>query len=249
MTAIFVAESGRQVETGLPGGPRIRTYEMAGGVHGDLQLENSGRLIGERDLGIPPVPPTCALPVVPLDVGVIQSALLQALDVWIRDGTEPPPSQLIDLGTNDKLQTVVLFDENGNATGGLRSPQIEVPLGQYIANPFTLLNACFLNGGFVAFDEARFQELYPTDDDYVRAVDREISRAVADRILLQEDANGLRQTMLADAGITATDTSSGSDDDNAFGCALARNRQPDPLFPVLVMIALAYLVRRHWPRH
>jgi len=44
--------------------------------------------------------------------------------------------------------------------------------------------------------------LYPTDQFYVQAVDREISRAVADGFVLAEDADSLRQDMLVDAGIS-----------------------------------------------
>jgi hypothetical protein len=240
MFAFSQAQTGRQVETGKPDGPKIRTYEMAGGVHVDLQLETTGLLIRERDMGFSNEPAVCPLPVIPISVSYIQSALLRATEAWIRDDIEPPPSRLIELGMDGK---VVVFDDNGNATGGLRSPQIEVPLGQYIANPFALLNDCYLNGGFDEFDDARFRQLYPTDQDYVRAVDRAISRAVADGIVLAEDADSLRQDMLADAGI-----SDNSDSDNFFGCTLGSNGRPDPTFPALVLIALAYLTRRKWLR-
>jgi len=251
------AQTGRQVETGEPDGPKIRTYEMAGGVHVDLQLETTGLLIRERDMGFSNEPAVCPLPVIPISVSYIQSALLRATESWVRDGIEPLPSQLIELGTNENMRAVVVFDENGNATGGLRSPQIEVPLGQYVANPFTLAfdlgNAnCFLNGGFIAFDDAKFRQLYPTDQDYSRAVDREICRAVADGIVLAEDADSLRQDMLADAGISENSDagifahSGCGDSDNFFGCTLGSNGRPDPTFPALVLIALAYLTRRKW---
>ncbi len=185
----------------IPRQPDLALYSGSGGVHVDLQLETTGLLIRERDLGFPPEPADCPDPVIPISVSYIQSAMLAAIDAWIRDGIEPPPSSLIQLGKDENMNDVVIFDENGNAVGGLRSPQIEVPLGQYIANPLTLLNDCFLNGGFRAFDEARFRELYPKDKDYLRAVDREISRAVADGIVLPEDADSLHQDMLADAGV------------------------------------------------
>jgi len=246
MFAFSQAQTGRQVETGELNGPKIRTYEMAGGVHVDLQLETTGLLIRERDMGFSIEPAVCPLPVIPISVSYIQSALLRAIEAWIRDGIEPLPSQLIELGTDENMRQVVVFDENGNANGGLRSPQIEVPLGQYIANPFVLFNDCFLNGGFIAFDDARFRQLYPTDHDYLLAVDREISRAVADGIVLAEDADSLRQDMLADAGIS--DIDDGDDSDNLFGCTLGSNDRPDPTFPALVLIALAYLTRRRWLR-
>jgi hypothetical protein len=242
---IFNAQTGRQVETGAPDSPKIRTYEMAGGVHVDIRLETSGLLIRERDLGFSPEPKMCEFPVIRISTSYITSALMRATEAWIRDGTEPPPSSLIELGQIENMAIDVVFDENGNAVGGIRSPQIEVPLGQYIANPFTIFNMCFLEGAFIAFDEERFRELYPTDAIYTHAVDREISRAVADSIVLAEEADELRQDMLEDAGI-APAISSGGDSDNIFGCTLSKTGRPDPTFPALLLIALAYQMRRKW---
>jgi hypothetical protein len=176
--------------------------------------------------------------------------LLRATEAWVRDGIEPPPSLLIqlavELGTNGKTREVVVYDENGNATGGVRSPQIEVPLGHYIADPYVVGPLCYLNGGFVPFDDEKFRQLYPTDQFYVLEVDREISRAVADGFVLAEDADSLRQDMLVDAGIA--ENVDGVDSNNTFGCALGSNGRPDPTFPALVLIALAYLTRRKWLR-
>jgi hypothetical protein len=244
MLNFFAAETGRQI------GSQIRTYEMAGGVHVDLQLESTGLLIRERDLGSSSEPAACPRPVIPISVSYIQSALLRATEAWVRDGIEPPPSLLIqlavELGTNGKTREVVVYDENGNATGGVRSPQIEVPLGHYIADPYVVGPLCYLNGGFVPFDDEKFRQLYPTDQFYVLEVDREISRAVADGFVLAEDADSLRQDMLVDAGIA--ENVDGVDSNNTFGCALGSNGRPDPTFPALVLIALAYLTRRKWLR-
>ncbi len=249
MLGIFNAHTGRQVETGEPDSPKIRTYEMAGGVHVDIKLESTGQLIRERDLGFAPEPKDCSNPVIPISTTYIQSALLRAMEAWIRDGAEPPPSSLIELGFDESMAQVVIFDDNGNAVGGVRSPQIEVPLGQYIANPFTIFEPCFLEGAFVEFDEERFKELYPTDQFYRAEVDRAISRAVADGFILAEDTDSLREAMLADAGVSDGGAGGGgSDSDNFFGCTLGSNGRPDPTFPALVMISLAYLARRKWQR-
>ena len=68
-----------------------------------------------------------------------------------------------------------------------------------------MLNACYLNGGFIAFDDAKFRGLYPTYIFYLLAVNRAISRAVADGFVLPEDADRLRRDMLADAGFSDDD--------------------------------------------
>ena len=223
---------------------------MAGGVHVDLLLENTGLLIRERDMGFNPEPEACLASAIPISVSYIQSAMLRATEVWVRDGIEPSYSRLIQLGVDvlpdGREQLVVVFDEHGNATGGLRSPQIEAPLGTYVANPFTMGPACYLNGRFDPFDETTLSELYPTDQFYLDAVDREISYAVAEGFVLAADADNMRQDMLAGAGITdqGTDGGGDSDSDNFFGCTLGTNGRPDPTFPLLVFISLAYLTRR-----
>jgi hypothetical protein len=80
-------------------------------------------------------------------------------------------------------------------------------------------------------------------------VDREISRAVADGIVLAEDADNLREDMLADAGITDSSSNiNDTDDDDFFGCTLSTGGRPDPVFPALVVIALLYLTRHKWQR-
>ena len=238
MLAIFAANTGRQVETGEPDGPKIRTYEMAGGVHVDKPLETSGLLLRERDLGFSSEPKECGLPVTPIRTDYIQSALLRAIETWVRDGIEPPPSSLIEIGRNETNNLIVIQDVNENALGGVRSPQIEVPLGRYIANPFTIFDPCFLEGAFIPFTEDRFRELYPTDSFYVQEVDRAISSAVADGFILAEDANSLKNDMLADAGI----------EKNNGGCTLGNKGNPDHTLPLLLIIALLYQLRRKWLR-
>jgi hypothetical protein len=241
MLAFFAANTGRQVETGEPDGPKIRTYEMAGGVHVDIPLESSGLLIRERDLGFSTEPKECGLPVTPIRTDYIQSALLRAIESWVRDGIEPPPSSLIELGRNENNNLIVLQDVNENALGGVRSPQIEVPLGRYIANPLTIFNACFLEGAFIPFTEDRFRELYPTDSFYVQEADRAISRAVADGFILAEDAGRLKDDMLADAGIE-------ENNGGGSGCTLGNKDNPDHTLALLLIIALLYQVRRKWLR-
>ncbi|MEC9376215.1 MAG: alpha/beta hydrolase domain-containing protein [Pseudomonadota bacterium] len=240
MLNFFNGQTGRQLETGLPNSPKIRTYEMAGGVHVDKKLETTGLAIRERDFGLgspQSTPKMCPDPVVPISTSYVQSALLRALEVWIRDDIEPTlPSSLIQLGTDENMNAVVIFDDNGNAVGGLRSPQIEVPLGQYITNPFTIYNECFLLGAFIPFDDNKIRELYPTNIDYRLAVNREISRAVADGIILRDEADNLKKDMLKDAGLEIGGSGG--------GCTLSRNGASDSTFLFLIALAIFLQLKR-----
>lgn len=167
--------------------PAVRFYEMAGGSHVDAEINVIGGQALVRDLGLPPS--FCPDPVVPYNpiiIGHVQSALLDGLAHWISEGDEPPASQFMNLEFPGGAAQIVL-DANGNAVGGIRPPQIEVPLGAYLPN-----NAgpgfCFLFGGFDPFDQATLESMYPNHGRYVSRMVREIARSEREGFLLREDA-------------------------------------------------------------
>jgi hypothetical protein len=52
------------------------------------------------------------------------------LFTWAERGTAPPKAPRIDMETIDEV-SVASVDEHGNATGGIRSPYVDVPLVRY----------------------------------------------------------------------------------------------------------------------
>ena len=105
-----------------------RFWEIAGGAHGgDAPPDERQRLL-ERDgivlaggLGEPD--PTANT----LDWSFVLDAALRAVTAWARDGTPPPSFPPIEMTYGDPL-TSIHRDEVGNALGGLRLPEIEVPV-------------------------------------------------------------------------------------------------------------------------
>lgn len=167
--------------------PAMRFYEMAGGSHVDAELDVVGGQALVRDLGLPPS--FCATPEVPINpiiIGFVQSALLEGLSQWISDGTEPPASRFMDLLFPGGVAEIAL-DAHGNAIGGVRPPQIEVPLGTYLPNN-SGPGFCFLFGGFDSFDDETLSSLYPNHGTYVNQLAREIKRSEKEGFLLREDA-------------------------------------------------------------
>ena len=63
----------------------------------------------------------------------IGNAALNALNRGVNNGTPPPDSPLVTAvpGTPNAIAR----DEYGNALGGIRLPQIEVPIARFIGNP------------------------------------------------------------------------------------------------------------------
>jgi hypothetical protein len=98
------------------------------------------------------------------------------------------------------------IDADGNELAGLRYPDIEVPLGTYTG--WAVRKAGFgegdllsTSGSFIPFARTlaervtsgdprpSVEERYPSHEAYIAAVARVVQRLVADRLLLQEDAD------------------------------------------------------------
>jgi hypothetical protein len=109
------------------------------------------------------------------------SAALWQLDRWVRTGVpapQPPRVEFEEDGT-------VARDQHGNVRGGLRLPPIEVPIATYLGD------VCELFGATLPFDPDTLRQLYPTHAEYVARMREATDRAVAQGILLPEDADDL----------------------------------------------------------
>lgn len=97
-------------------------------------------------------------------------------------------------------------DEDGNDIAGLRTPDLEVPLGTHTGlglrrAPFAENEDCGLDGQYIPFKATKaerlaagdprlsIEERYPDHGKYVKAVEKAAKKLVKDRLLLQEDAD------------------------------------------------------------
>lgn len=174
-----------------PGSPWLRFYEMAGGSHVDARLNELGGQALVRDLGLPPsFCPSPAVPYNPINIGFVQAALLDRLDNWVANGKEPPASRFMELDMSGPVS--IKLDADGNAIGGVRPPEVEVPLGTYLPNN-TGPGFCFLYGGFAPFSEMELDQRYRNHGSYVSKMVRAIKRSGKEGFLLKEDAAALRR--------------------------------------------------------
>jgi hypothetical protein len=184
-----------------PDGPNIRTWEVAGTAHADTYM----MLVGPSDQGrsaldtthLPPVQSilggsvTCDLPINAGPQHYVLSAALRRLAGWVRSGREPAPAPplVVHPGSPPTLER----DPLGNALGGIRTPQVDVPVaalsgvGQPVGSP------CSRFGTTIAFDAATIASLYPDHGSYVEAVRRATRRAIRRGFLLAIDARAIRR--------------------------------------------------------
>jgi Alpha/beta hydrolase domain len=174
----------------------VRVYDIAGASHVVLRKAN------------------CQLPPARLDWSPVSRATLLHLDDWVAKGTEPPKSRLMPLEEAKGDPTVLRApahlakaiieipkrDEDGNAVGGVRLPDMQAPLGVNARQNPPLSFQCMLAGAYVAFPLSQADAdaahdthrpvlaRYKTRNDYVdriRTAARDLER---DGFLLPDDA-------------------------------------------------------------
>lgn len=183
-----------------------RYWEIAGAAHQgtyvDVVIDEQIR----RDLGF--ALPACSPPANSMPAHYVMMAALHHLDRWVGGGrrvgrlrgetsdaslralrrsivVEPPRHPPIAIaGDPPEIQR----DDFGNALGGVRLPEIEVPVAQYgpVGTPEEL--RCDLRGFTIPFDDATLAALYPTHATYVRRFSTAAFVAQHGGVLLPPDA-------------------------------------------------------------
>jgi hypothetical protein len=170
----------------------IRTWEVAGSTHGDLQLIAEHGPLRIRDVGAPPqdYPPdaptyTCAArPFSRIPQHHVQGAAYDHLVRWAVTGIQPPHATPIQLVTTSPA--VAARDTYGNALGGIRLSQHDVPTAVNSG-----LNSgpgfCFLHGAYTPFDAGTLALLYPSHNHYLREVVDAARANLADGYITLDD--------------------------------------------------------------
>jgi hypothetical protein len=174
----------------------VRVYDIAGASHVVVRKAN------------------CELPMARLDGSPISRTTLLHLDAWVRKGIAPPANRLMPLedakGDPSVLRApahlpsaviqVPERDADGNATGGVRLPDVAVPLGVHARQNPPLSFLCALAGAYLAFPRTAAEATGPASGlrpvlerykernvyvDQVRTAARKLSE---EGFLLPEDA-------------------------------------------------------------
>jgi hypothetical protein len=163
---------------------KIRLWEVAGTAHVDRYLLGPiADAIG------------CALPINAGPLHFAAKAALRGLDHWARTGEAPPKAERLEVSDAGGSPTYVR-DANGVAKGGIRTPEVDVPVdvlsGDPSPNPSTI---CLLMGSTKALSDQQLSALYPTRADYRARYEKAADAAIEAGFVLPED----RDALLADA--------------------------------------------------
>lgn len=176
----------------------VKMYDIAGGSHVLLPIQNKD----------------CTIPVATLDWPPVARATLARLDQWVADNTPPPANALLKLQNAqetpptlrapkhlaDAVIQVPVLDEDGNALGGVRLPDLVVPLGTHGGQNAPQTFTCSLAGSYVAFAKTKTEreanhdrrpslaERYKNQDEYVNRIRIATIDLVRSGFLLPEDA-------------------------------------------------------------
>ncbi|BAV66068.1 alpha/beta hydrolase domain-containing protein [Sphingobium cloacae] len=165
--------------------PELRYYEVMGTPHlreADLGTNEVEPWPNERGK---PNDPRCQF-IYDEPAELPFSALLDAMDRWVRNGTPMPMApRVVRRG-----KTVVRDAKTGNIVGGVRPPWITVPSAEYWTD--------FETGCGVVYDSKlpysarRLKKMYGSYADYARRFEEAKQRSVKEGYLLPEDAATLK---------------------------------------------------------
>jgi hypothetical protein len=172
-----LSETEANTSRNQPDSERIRTWTVAGATHSEQYSLLSRAAFLQRDLHLQAVDP-CATPARSrVEIRYVYNAAVNALVRWMRTGTPAPHGPPLAFeGT--QLQR----DRYGNALGGIRTAEMEVPVAKEAAQ------LCGLGGTHVPFDAVTLNALYPTHAGYVAKVTTAARAMVNAGFLMPADA-------------------------------------------------------------
>ena len=167
-----------------PDSPTFRFWEMAGTAHagGGVTVEMEAMMA--RD-GMATFLQNDIVNTV--DWSYVRNAAQEHLVAWAGGGSAPPSFPPIDATIDDGIH----LDDHGNATGGIRLPDLLAPAGTHSGtNAINPLAA--LSGESTPFSDAELASLYATAHDYLQAWDAAVDQTHASGLVLDRDLDALR---------------------------------------------------------
>ena len=148
-----------------PDSDRFRYWEVAGASHVSLPGIASSSARMERDFGFAiPLGDESMQAINQVSMAPVVDAALHHVQAWLQDGT-PPPTQPRITFTGEPA--VIARDGNDIARGGIRLPQVEVPLGHNSAIQQSPDIFARLVGYHETFPDEKIRGLYGSREEYL----------------------------------------------------------------------------------
>lgn len=170
---------------------RTRRYEIAGAQHGTLSPPEEGAAIPpfwNAEMDSPcwsKYPPGAKFHDMIFLRPVWEMAVVHMED-WITRNIPPPRAPWITISKDTKHAE---YDQDGNAIGGLRMPDLQVPVAIYGIGE----NECRLRGYMIPFSTEKLRARYSTKANYLKLYDNATDAMVVERWILPETAVGMKQ--------------------------------------------------------
>jgi Alpha/beta hydrolase domain len=176
-----------------PDTERYCYWEVAGAPHGPrLHMERIVPKLARDGVADPANFDLQAM--VPVPWAPVFDAALGHVNRWIDGGPPPPPQPLIVVQGEPPS---IVRDDDGNAVGGVRVPEMDAPTSENIGameepGPTALM------GRWTPLAPDRLHALYPEPGSYLAAYEKAADKAVAAGVLRQHDADeGLERAKLS----------------------------------------------------
>ena len=168
-----------------PDSDKLRTWEVAGTAHADTYIIEFNASLLTTGNGV-----QCAGANDGPQFRVIRAAL-KSFDTWMRDGSEPPRGELLATDSGGKP----MKDEYGNTLGGVRTPDVDVPIRTLSGDPPTTSSGlgslvCGVFGSVTPFTPDMLMDLYPEHDDYVKKVTASARKTREAGFILEPEEQG-----------------------------------------------------------
>jgi hypothetical protein len=164
-----------------PDTDRFVTWEAAGTAHVAVQSQRLRNKKYEREFGVAPALPQNMNRVA---LTPYYDAALHHLARWV-DGGTPAPSQPLLEFSGDPPEPV--RDEHGIAQGGIRLPQVQVPLAMNSSIPIIQDFPGSLRGSNQPFGAEKLTALYGSEAQYLARFEDAAQRAVKAGVMLPRD--------------------------------------------------------------
>lgn len=193
LTETEVTQPGVTNETTVlqPDTEKYKTWQVTGATHSNLTATLPRAAQYVRDFNGKLINDPCSIGQNSrVRLSYVYNAGIDRLEKYIDKGTPIPTSPSMQI-TASATAPSVARDANGIALGGIRLPDVAVPVAVNSGLNAGNINgaACnVLSGSHVPFSKAKLDSLYPTHADYVGKVTAAANKSVADGFLLPRDA-------------------------------------------------------------